>query len=122
MAFLIEHFAGAFPTWLAPLQVQVLTVGEQFDEYANGIVARLRGHMVRAELTPSDDTLPKKIRAGTVKKIPNLLIVGEREAADGTVTLRRYGHREQHTMTVDEFEQALLTTINERRLEFALPG
>ena len=121
VAFLIEHFAGAFPTWMAPLQVQVLTVSEQFDDYANGIVTRLRNHMVRAELMPSADTLPKKIRAGTVKKIPNLLIVGEREAAEGTVTLRRYGHKQQHTMTVAEFEAALLATINERRLAFALP-
>ncbi|MEM9621369.1 MAG: threonine--tRNA ligase, partial [Pseudomonadota bacterium] len=121
VAFLIEHFAGAFPTWLAPLQVQLLTVSEQFDEYAGGIVERLRGHMVRAELAPSNDTLPKKIRSGTTSKIPNLLIVGEREAAEGTVTLRRYGHKDQHTMSVDAFEQALLTTIRERRLEFALP-
>ncbi len=121
VAFLIEHFAGAFPTWMAPLQVQVLTVSEQFDEYANDIVARLRQQMVRAELAPSDDTLPKKIRQGTVQKIPNLLIVGEREAAEGTVTLRRYGHKDQHTFTVDEFVDALLTTIKERRLEFALP-
>ena len=121
VAFLIEHFAGAFPTWMAPLQVQVLTVSEQFDEYANDIVARLRQNMVRAELAPSDDTLPKKIRQGTVQKIPNLLIVGEREAAEGTVTLRRYGHKDQHTFTVDEFVAAILTTIKERRLEFALP-
>jgi len=120
VAFLIEHYAGAFPTWMAPLQVQVLTVGEQFDDYANGIVKRLRQRMVRAELTPSDDTLPKKIRAGTVRKIPNLLIVGEREAMDGTVTLRRYGHKEQHTMSVDAFERALMSTITERRLEFAM--
>jgi threonyl-tRNA synthetase len=121
VAFLIEHFAGAFPTWMAPLQVQVLTVSEQFDDYAMDIVKRLRSHMIRAELTPSDDTLPKKIRAGTVTKIPNLLIVGEREAQEGTVTLRRYGHKQQHTMSVDEFEAALLTTVNERRLDFALP-
>ena len=121
VAFLIEHFAGAFPTWMAPLQVQVLTVGEQFDEYAMTVARRLRKHMVRAELTPSDDTLPKKIRAGTVKKIPNLLIVGEREVQEGTVTLRRYGHSEQHSMSVDALEAALLTTISERRLEFALP-
>lgn len=121
VAFLIEHFAGAFPTWLAPLQVQLLTVGEQFDEYAKDIVSKLRSHMIRAELAPSDDTLPKKIRQGTVKKIPNLLIVGEREAAEGTVTLRRYGHRDQHTMSVDEFVQAIRQTIEQRALEFALP-
>ena len=83
VAFLIEHFAGAFPTWLAPLQVQVLTVGEQFDDYAKAFVLRLRKHLVRAELAPSDDTLPKKIREGTVKKVPNLIIVGERVGGRG---------------------------------------
>ena len=121
VAFLIEHFAGAFPTWLAPVQVQVLTVGEQFDDYARSVVDRLRAQFVRAELAPSDDTLPKKIRQGTVQKIPNLLIVGEREAAEGTVTLRRYGHKDQHTMQVDAFIAACRRTIAERRLEFALP-
>jgi threonyl-tRNA synthetase len=120
VAFLIEHFAGAFPTWLAPLQVQVLTVSDQFDDYAEGLVTRLREKMVRAELAPSNDTLPKKIRQGTTRKIPNLLIVGEREAAEGTVTLRRYGQKEQATMSVDAFEDALLKTIGERRLEFAV--
>jgi threonyl-tRNA synthetase len=110
----------AFPTWLAPIQVQLLTVSEQFDDYANGIVERLRGHMVRAELAPSNDTLPKKIRLGTTRKIPNLLIVGEREVEEGTVTLRRYGHKEQATMSVEAFEAAVLLTINQRRLEFAL--
>ncbi|MEQ9451074.1 MAG: threonine--tRNA ligase [Pseudomonadales bacterium] len=120
VAFLIEHFAGAFPTWLAPLQVQVLTVSEQFDDYADALVKRLRGHMIRAERAPSNDTLPKKIRQGTTQKIPNLLIVGEREAEEGTVTLRRYGHRDQHTLSQDEFEQALLRTVRERKLEFDL--
>ncbi len=122
VAFLIEHFAGAFPTWLAPVQVQVLTVSEQYDDYANGIVERLREQMIRAELAPSNDTVPKKIREGTTRKIPNLLIVGEREAEDGTVTLRRYGHKEQHTLSLDAFEAALLTTVKGRLLDFALPG
>lgn len=121
VAFLIEHFGGAFPTWLAPLQVQVLTVSEQFDDYANALVARLRGHMVRAELARSNDTVPKKIREGTTRKIPNLLIVGERERDDGTVTLRRYGHREQHTLSIESFEAALLATISQRALQFLLP-
>ena len=121
VAFLIEHFAGAFPTWLAPLQVQVLTVSDQFDDYAGTIVERLRGHMIRAELAPSNDTVPKKIREGTTRKIPNLLIVGEREAEEGTVTLRRYGHKEQHTLSLDAFEAALLATVKGRLLDFALP-
>ncbi len=121
VAFLIEHFAGAFPTWLAPLQVQVLTVSEQYDDYATDLVQRLRAKYVRAELAPSDDTLPKKIRQGAVQKIPNLVIVGEREVEEGTVTLRRYGHRDQHTMSVDQFVDACKLTIDERRLQFALP-
>ena len=114
VAFLIEHYGGAFPTWLAPVQVQMLTVSEQYDGYANEIIQRLRGHMVRAELAPSNDTLPKKIRQGATRKIPNLLIIGEREVADGTVTLRRYGQRAQHTMTVEAFESALLQAVKQR--------
>lgn len=114
VAFLIEHFGGAFPTWLAPIQVQLLTVSEQFDDYAKVLVQRLRGQMVRAELAPSNDTLPKKIRQGATRKIPNLLIIGEREVEEGTVTLRRYGHRDQQTLTVDAFEQSLLQAIKER--------
>jgi threonyl-tRNA synthetase len=114
VAFLIEHFAGAFPTWLAPIQVQLLTVSEQYDDYANEIVARLRNQMVRAELAPSNDTLPKKIRQGATRKIPNLLIIGEREVADGTVTLRRYGHQQQQTFAMADFEHRLVDAIKLR--------
>ena len=121
VAFLLEHYGGAFPTWLAPVQVQVITVSEQFDDYAVEIVDALRDHMIRAELAPSNDTVPKKIRQGTTQKIPNLLIVGEREQAERTVTLRRYGHKEQHTLALETFEQALLSTISARALEFLLP-
>ena len=78
--------------------------------------------MIRAELAPSNDTLPKKIRQGTTQKIPNLLIIGEREVEEGTVTLRRYGYKEQHTMPIAEFEAGILTTVRERRQAFALDG
>lgn len=121
VALLIEHFGGAFPTWLAPLQVELITVSEHYDDYAKGIVQRLRSRFVRAELARSNDTVPKKIRQGAKRKIPNLVIVGEREQADGTVTLRRFGQREQHTMTIDTFEAALMETIETRSLEFLLP-
>lgn len=114
VAFLIEHYNGAFPTWLAPVQVQILTVSEQFDEYGKEIVAELRQNFVRAEMAPSNDTLPKKIRSGTTKKIPNLLIVGEREVADGTVTLRRYGQNKQETMASDLFVERLVDAIQRR--------
>ena len=120
IAFLIEHFGGAFPTWLAPVQVQVLTVSEQFGDYARDIVARLRANFVRAEMASESDTVSKKIREGTTRKIPNLLIVGEREVADGTVTLRRYGVKQQTIMPTAEFEAALAKTIADRALRFEL--
>ena len=118
VAYLIEHYGGAFPTWLAPVQVQVITVSEQFHGYGRRIVDQLRSRFVRAELAPESDTVSKKIRQGTVSKIPNLLIVGAREQEDRTVTLRRYGIREQVTMPLGKFENSILATINSRSLEF----
>ena len=120
VAFLLEHYGGAFPTWLAPVQVQVITVSERFDGYAETIVASLRERMVRAELAPSSDTVPKKIRQGVTMKIPNLLVVGEREAAEGQVTLRRYGQKAQHTLSFAAFQAALLKTIESRSPAFLL--
>jgi len=120
VAYLIEHFGGAFPTWLAPVQVQVVTVSDHFEAYGRKVVDRLRARMVRAEMAPQGETVNKKIREGTTRKIPNLLIVGEREQADGTVTLRRYGQREQHTLTVDAFEARVLEAIATRALEFKI--
>ena len=120
IAFLIEHYGGAFPTWLAPVQVEVLTVSDQFDDYAKGIVNRLRCQFVRAELAPSTESVSKKIREATVRKVPNILVVGEREREAGEVTLRRYGEREQHKLTIGAFETALLKTIENRSLAFEL--
>ena len=121
VALLLEHFGGAFPTWLAPVQVQVLTVSEHFHDYAQGIVERLRGKFVRAELASESDTVSKKIRNGITRKIPNLLVVGEKETAAGTVTLRRYGVKAQATMSLDAFESALMKTITKRALAFEMP-
>lgn len=118
IAFLIEHFGGAFPTWLAPVQVEVITVSEQFDAYAQGIVDRLRANFVRAERAPSTESVSKKIRSAEVRKVPNMLVVGEREQAAGEIMLRRYGQREQHKMTIEAFEAAILKTIRERALKF----
>jgi len=117
IAFLIEHFGGAFPTWMAPVQVRVLTVSDPFLDYAEAIVARLRKHFVRAEVDYSSETMGKKIRGAATDKIPNVLVVGEREKADATVTLRRYGSRDQQTMTLDEFEADLLERIRTRALD-----
>ena len=120
IAFLIEHFGGAFPTWLAPVQARFVTVADRFNDYAEKIIAELRDDMIRAELDYSQDTIPKKIRNGVTQKIPNILVIGEREVADQTVTWRRYGMQEQTTMSVDSFKQQLKQAIIERRLHINL--
>ncbi|MEC8868487.1 MAG: threonine--tRNA ligase [Pseudomonadota bacterium] len=120
VAFLIEHFAGAFPTWLAPVQVRVLTVSNQFTEYGQRVVDKLRARFIRAELGSASDTVSKKIREGTTQKIPNLVVVGEREAQDSTVTLRRYGIEKQETLTLDALERTLVEAIAQRSLELPL--
>ena len=122
VAFLIEHFGGAFPTWLAPMQVRVITVSEQFEAYGRSLVERLRARFVRAEMASSADTVSKKIRDATTRKIPNLLIVGEREQTDGTVTLRRYGVRRQETMPFEAFDQWIREQIESRALPEGFSG
>jgi threonyl-tRNA synthetase len=110
VAFMIEHFGGAFPTWLAPVQVRFIPVSGTFNEYAEKLLTELRMHGIRAECDDSNDTMGKKIRSGVKQKIPNLLIVGEREQIDNTVTLRRYGTEKQDTMPFPQF----LTWIQDR--------
>ena len=119
VAFLIEHFGGAFPTWLAPVQVRVITVSDAFRETGEALVADLRNDLVRAEMDPGHDTMGKKIRTAIKQKIPHILVIGEKEVADGTVTLRRYGSEEQKTLPVAEFKENLLRSIRARELDAA---
>jgi threonyl-tRNA synthetase len=120
VAFLIEHYGGAFPTWLAPVQVRVLPVAEPYNAYAEKLRTALRKQFVRAEADLSHETLNKRIRNASTAKIPNVLVVGEREAAEESVTLRRYGVQEQVTMPFPGFESRLMRAIRERTLSF--PG
>jgi threonyl-tRNA synthetase len=117
IAFLIEHYGGAFPTWLAPVQVRILPVADVFAPYAAKLVEDLRGSFVRAEADLSSDTLNKRIRNAVTSKIPNVLVVGEREQSDQSVTLRRYGSRDQEAMPAAEFKARLLAAIAGRTRE-----
>ena len=96
--------------------MRVITVSDQFDAYGQTVVDRLRRRFVRAEMASRSDTVGKKIREGTTRKIPNLLVVGEREQADGTVTLRRYGVKQQQTLSLDDFEGWITEQIATRAL------
>lgn len=115
VSFLIEHYAGAFPTWLAPVQVRLLPVSEKYLEYAQGVRASLHAKGVRAEVDTTPEKLGKKIRTGAIRKIPVLLIIGEQEQEQGTVTVRRYKIDEQRSMKAAEFEAQILAEIAARR-------
>lgn len=103
MAFLIEHFGGAFPTWMSPIQVRVVPVGEGFFEYARKVHRFLRDKMVRVEVDDGSNSFSKKVREAVTTKIPNILIVGADEQEAESVTLRRYCVQEQVTMPLAEF-------------------
>ncbi len=115
IAFLVEHYGGAFPTWLAPVQVQVIPVSEKHLAYARKIEHELRQDLVRAEVDESDATMGKKIRTGATRKIPILLIVGAREEEAGSVTVRRYKIKQQESKSLESFIADLRTEIAERR-------
>jgi threonyl-tRNA synthetase len=89
-------------------------VATQFDEYANKLEATLRNDYVRASVDPATETLNKRIRTAETSKIPNMLVVGEREQETESVTLRRYGNREQVTLPFREFQARLATAISTR--------
>ena len=100
---LIEHCGGNFPTWLAPVQVQIIPVGDDFVGYAEEVAARLRAEDVRVEIDPSDETVGYKIRDAETQKIPYMLVVGGDEEEAGTVSVRSHADRQQGTVSVDEF-------------------
>jgi threonyl-tRNA synthetase len=114
VAFLIEHYGGAFPTWLAPVQVRVVPVSDRFDAYAKKVAGSLREVFIRAEADLSPDTLQKKIRSASVMKVPNIAVVGEREEAAQSLSIRRHGSRNQEVMNVDKFISLLQKQIIER--------
>lgn len=87
-AILVEHYAGAFPAWLAPEQVVGIPVAEEFGDYLQEVIDELRARGVRAHVDHSDDRMPKKIRTHTKAKVPYLLIVGEDDRAQGAVSFR----------------------------------
>ena len=115
---LIEHFAGAFPPWLAPVQARVLPITDAQEEVASGIAGRLAASGFRVDLDARSDTLGYRIRDGELQKVPYLLVVGEREAGAGTVAVRARGaHDKQVVMSVDAFEERLAERVSGRSLE-----
>jgi threonyl-tRNA synthetase len=116
LALAIEHFAGAFPLWLAPVQISILSISEKFLTYAKEIESKLKDSGMRVEIPDADETLGKRIRESELKKIPYTLIVGEKEEADGTVSIRHYKRGQEGTEKVDALLEKLKKEIKEKTL------
>jgi threonyl-tRNA synthetase len=114
MGILIEHHAGNLPLWLAPLQVKVLTITSDADEYASEIVKTLRDKGFRAESDLRNEKISYKVREHSVAKIPLQFAVGQREVSDRTVAIRRLGSKKQEVMPLDDAIAALTAEINNR--------
>lgn len=119
IAFLIEHFEGKFPLWLAPIQVRVLPVSQTAAGYATEISTALRTAGIRAEVDDSNETLPKKIRNAETQKIPVMAVVGEREQQAQTVTLRLHGGKDLGGKKLPEVVELLREKIAEKALTIA---
>ena len=114
VAFLIEHYGGAFPTWLSPVQVRFIPVASAFNEYAFGLNQNLYDSLIRSEVDDSQDSFSKKIRNAAVEKIPNILIVGEKEMLNQCVTWQRYGSKKGESVSFETFSSLFHNEIKLR--------
>jgi threonyl-tRNA synthetase len=114
VAVLIEHCAGNFPLWLSPDQIAVLPISERFNDYAKEVIDKLKELDIRGFLDNRDEKIQRKIRDAEVKKVPYMLIVGEREAAENKVSVRRHGKGDLGTLLLDDF-------VSQFRTEAATP-
>ena len=112
---LIEHYAGNFPAWLAPVQVKVLPVAEAHDAYANDLVDRLRDAGFRVEIDRATDPLGKRVRRGKVEKVPFVLVVGDDDLANDTVGVNERGVQDvDRDVAVDAFIERLTTDVDNK--------
>jgi len=116
IGFLIEHFGGNFPLWLAPKQVTILPVSDKFNDYADEITKDLRSKGLRVSLDNRSEKIGSKIRDAEMQKINIMIIVGEKEVENKTLTIRRRFIKEQKELSLNDFSNEVLTEINERRV------
>jgi threonyl-tRNA synthetase len=114
IGILIEHYAGEFPVWLAPVQAIVLPIADRHAEYAASVAARLREAGARAELDDRSESLGRRIRDAEVRKVPYILVAGDREVESGQVALREHRKGDEGAVAVDEFAERLARETAER--------
>ncbi|HNI55848.1 MAG TPA: threonine--tRNA ligase, partial [Chitinophagales bacterium] len=113
IGFLLEHYAGNFPVWLAPVQVAVLPISDKFNEYAEAVVNVLKKHEIRTTLDTRSEKIGRKIRDAEVKKVPCMLIIGEQEMMNGTVSLRKHGEGDKGSMSPEDFAKSISEEVAE---------
>ena len=122
VGFLIEHYSADFPLWLAPVQVAILTVSEKVENYAKSVQSNLKNVDIRVELDDRPDKIGAKIRLAELSKINVMLIIGEKEAKEDTVSVRRRFEGDIGSMNLDSFSSKLVEEINQRRNTYRKEG
>ena len=115
IGILTEHYAGAFPTWMAPVQVKVLPISEKHVEYAKQLAKQMHHDYIRVEVDDRNEKMGYKIRQAQMSKTPYMLVVGDKEMENGEVAVRRYGSDESNTMAFDQFVNHITSEIQERK-------
>lgn len=110
----IEHFAGAFPVWLSPIQTRILPISEKFNGYAEEVLKKLKEENIRAEIDESNESLGKKVREAKMQKIPYLLVIGEKEAKSGEITVESRTEK-VGSMPVEKFLERIQKEIKEKK-------
>jgi len=116
MGVLIEHFAGAFPVWLSPTQVKIMTVTDAVDEYAVKIEQMLKANEIRCQLDLRNEKISFKIREAQLAKVPYMLIIGKKEMEEGNVSLRLRGGATPGTMSIDDFMEKVKDNIKRKMI------
>ena len=116
LAYLIEKYAGAFPVWLSPTQVKIITVSENNNAYALEVEQKLKALGLRVEADLDNESVGKKIRSAVLEKSPYILVLGDKEMADGTVAVRKRGSKDTITMSFEDFRNEILTNIANKTL------
>ncbi len=114
IGILIEHFAGKFPLWLAPKQVKILPITDRTSEYADKVCAALKEQGIRAEVDARSEKIGYKIREAKMEKVPYVLVVGDKEAEEGTVNVNKRGVEEKYSATLDEFVETAVKEIAQK--------
>ncbi len=115
IGFLLEHYAGKFPVWLAPLQVKILPISDKFMDYAKSVETRLRKAGVRVELDDRNEKIGKKIRDTELMRVPYMLVIGEKEVAENQLSVRRQGKGDTGVQSVDAFVEMIKDEIENRK-------